>query len=299
MRQFINKLILLTFFALFLGVNFSPNALAYGGLINNGDFESGHTQWYEALLINGSLTPVNNIIQSGNNGGSGNYYAYMYSSSIGQDMLFSNDFVLPSDYDSLLLNFDSKYRLGYDSSCISGFNVTAVGLSDVTTSEVITTATLNNANNTFSSQDSYSNRSVLLGSGLTARAGHTIRLTVFSITDDPNCEQVLYLDNVSLQNGKLTPVYRFYNFIQGVHFYTANQAEATNVKNNMATTYRYEGISYFANTNQESGTTPVYRFYNFIQGVHFYTANQAEATNVNNNMPATYRYEGVSYFAFP
>jgi hypothetical protein len=93
------------------------------------------------------------------------------------------------------------------------------------------------------------------------------------------------------------PVHRFYNFKQGVHFYTANQTEATHVNNTMGHTYRYEGISYFTyRNNSTANTMPVHRFYNFKQGVHFYTANQTEATHVNNTMGHTYRYEGVAYY---
>lgn len=94
----------------------------------------------------------------------------------------------------------------------------------------------------------------------------------------------------------MIPVYRFYNFKQGVHFYTANQAEATNVNNNMTSTFRYEGIAYQTYAVPQSSTAPVYRFYKFGQGVHFYTADQAEASYVNDHLFSTYRYEGVSYY---
>ena len=40
----------------------------------------------------------------------------------------------------------------------------------------------------------------------------------------------------------------------------------------------------------------MHRFYNYRQGVHFYTANQAEATFLNDNRAGTYRYEGVAYY---
>lgn len=95
-----------------------------------------------------------------------------------------------------------------------------------------------------------------------------------------------------------SPVYRFYNFKQGVHFYTANDAERRVVQNNYASTYRYEGIASLAQATQVAGTVPVYRFYNYLQGVHFYTSNQAEAANVATNMQGTYRAEGIAYYAY-
>lgn len=94
----------------------------------------------------------------------------------------------------------------------------------------------------------------------------------------------------------MIPVYRFYNFKQGVHFYTANQYEASNVNNDQSSTYRYEGVSYYTYANQEYGTAPLYRFYKFSQGVHFYTSNQQEASTVNNTQSSTYKFEGVSYY---
>lgn len=94
----------------------------------------------------------------------------------------------------------------------------------------------------------------------------------------------------------MIPVYRFYNFKQGVHFYTSNQAEATYVNNNLGHTFKYEGVAYQAYSYQLSNSSPMHRFYKFRQGVHFYTPNQVEATTVNNTASSTYRYEGISYF---
>ena len=43
---------------------------------------------------------------------------------------------------------------------------------------------------------------------------------------------------------------------------------------------------------------PVHRFYNFKNNSHFYTVNQPEATYINDNLYATYRYEGVDFSAY-
>lgn len=94
----------------------------------------------------------------------------------------------------------------------------------------------------------------------------------------------------------MIPVHRFYNFRQGVHFYTANQAEATNINNNLNHTYKYEGVAYQTYRYQAYGTTAVHRFYKFNQGVHFFTSSQKEASYVNGALFNTYRYEGISYY---
>ncbi len=93
-----------------------------------------------------------------------------------------------------------------------------------------------------------------------------------------------------------SPVYRFYNFRVGVHFYTNNEQEYRSVLANSSTTYRYEGIAYHSFATPVTNSIPVHRFYNFRQGVHFYTANQAEATFLNDNRASTYRYEGIAYY---
>lgn len=91
-------------------------------------------------------------------------------------------------------------------------------------------------------------------------------------------------------------VHRFYNKKTGTHFYTGNQAEASRVNDTMYTTYRYEGIAFYADAEEHYDSTAMHRFYKFNQGVHFYTGVQSEATAVNSTMSNTYRYEGVPFY---
>ena len=93
----------------------------------------------------------------------------------------------------------------------------------------------------------------------------------------------------------LMPVYRFYNVRAGVHLYTADEAEKTSVQKNLSSTYRYEGVGYWIDTSDPVNSNPLYRFYNFRKGVHFYTADEAEKNSVQKNLSSTYRYEGVAY----
>lgn len=100
----------------------------------------------------------------------------------------------------------------------------------------------------------------------------------------------------SVQGPGMLPVHRFYDFLNGTHFYTTNQQEATLINDTEYNTYHYEGIAYYANTSPSPNMVPVYRFYDFINGSHFYTTNQQEATTINNTEYNTYRYEGISYY---
>ena len=293
--------------SILISIGFSAIARAdYGGLISNGDFESGHAYWYEGFYSSGTLSQSNTIITYDNTlAANGSWFAMLMSSggTLGyQDVLASNDFILPGGTDSLLLNFDSEFSILQQSSCnaVNGTDLAYVNLYDATKGQTISTITINDANQTsYTPQTSYNNHSLIFGPGLSGYAGDSMYIFFSFVTNDPNCTQVLYLDNVSLHDSALTPVYRFYNFLDGSHFYTSNQAEATNVRDNLTYNYTYEDISYFTNTNQVPGTIPVYRFYDFLNGSHFYTANQAEATNVNNNMYTTYTYEGVAFYVYP
>ncbi|MEI8080321.1 MAG: right-handed parallel beta-helix repeat-containing protein [Actinomycetes bacterium] len=91
------------------------------------------------------------------------------------------------------------------------------------------------------------------------------------------------------------PVYRFYNPKKAVHFYTADPAEKADVITHLSSVYQYEGVAYVVNTGNPANNQPLWRFYNFKQGVHFYTASDSEKANTIANLSATYRFEGEAY----
>jgi hypothetical protein len=91
------------------------------------------------------------------------------------------------------------------------------------------------------------------------------------------------------------PVYRFYNNLTGVHFYTISGSERDTVLNNYPQ-FLYEGAVFWAYNNNEVGTSPVYRFYNTRLGTHFYTQSESEKNFVIANYPV-FTYEGAVYYA--
>lgn len=96
------------------------------------------------------------------------------------------------------------------------------------------------------------------------------------------------------------PVYRFYDPVSGDHFYTPSETEKTNLEGNPDTSYRYEGIAFYAYPDDAfDGTIPVYRFYNSNSGDHFYTRSEAEKATLIANPGWSYRYEGVGWYGFP
>ena len=91
------------------------------------------------------------------------------------------------------------------------------------------------------------------------------------------------------------PVYRFYNFKKGVHFFTASETERRNVVARLSSTYRPEGVSYAFDASGTVNSVPLYRFYNYRKGTHFYTASVVERDEVIRKLWRTYRYEGPQW----
>jgi hypothetical protein len=95
----------------------------------------------------------------------------------------------------------------------------------------------------------------------------------------------------------LTPVYRFYNAVNGEHFYTDNPLERDNVIATLPD-FQYEGPVFQVYASQTATTSPVYRFFNHNDGTHFYTMSAAERDNVLATIPVL-SYEGVAYYVWP
>jgi len=93
----------------------------------------------------------------------------------------------------------------------------------------------------------------------------------------------------------LMPVWRFYNMRTRTHFYTADATEHDRVINTLSSIYRLEGITYNVNTANPQNCSPLWRFYNKVNGSHFYTADPAEMARIRATMTSTYSYEGPAY----
>ncbi|MEI7814868.1 MAG: hypothetical protein WCJ13_08760 [Coriobacteriia bacterium] len=105
---------------------------------------------------------------------------------------------------------------------------------------------------------------------------------------------------------------RFFNKQTGVHFYTADNAEYLNVKNNLQAIYRYDGPAYnvrltdlamfgpvgqseLTNKGRFSPSLPIFRFYNGTTNAHFYTANLSEI-NGGASLAGTFKFEGTAFY---
>lgn len=92
------------------------------------------------------------------------------------------------------------------------------------------------------------------------------------------------------------PAYRFFNTRTGAHFYTTDEAERTNVQNNLSPPFSFDGPAFSVASAFSPGLSPVHRFFNTRTGVHFYTISEEERANAVANLPQ-FRYEGVAYHA--
>jgi hypothetical protein len=92
------------------------------------------------------------------------------------------------------------------------------------------------------------------------------------------------------------PIYRFWNKKTGFHFYTQDEGEKNNIIATLSDTWNYEDVAYYTYSSEQPGTTAVYRFFNKIQGNHFYTTSVTERNDIINNLYATWNYENVAWY---
>lgn len=92
------------------------------------------------------------------------------------------------------------------------------------------------------------------------------------------------------------PLYRFYNRRNGSHFYTASPGERDQVIALYSNVFTYEGETYKVTPAAGPGKTPVYRFYNVLNGSHFFTASADEAAVVIARWSNVYRLEGPAFY---
>ena len=92
-------------------------------------------------------------------------------------------------------------------------------------------------------------------------------------------------------------VYRFFNTATGAHFYTNSTPERDSIISNLPN-YRYEGVSFYAASQQAPSLSAVARFFNSNSNSHFYTINADERESIKANLPH-FRYEGLTWFASP
>lgn len=110
----------------------------------------------------------------------------------------------------------------------------------------------------------------------------------------PNSSYPKYCSNSNILSHE---VYRFWSPVFKSHFYTIDETEYWQIKNNDKN-WQYEGVAFKAFTSQRTSTVPVYRFWSPIFGKHFYTANSEEFNRLKTTDP-NWVYEKIAFYAYP
>lgn len=92
-------------------------------------------------------------------------------------------------------------------------------------------------------------------------------------------------------------LYRFHRADNKSHFFTASEAEKSNVVATMSATYTLEGVSHHVLAGPTAHAMPVFRLYNRLSGSHFYTMTVSERDSVLSDMPDVFSLEGVAFYA--
>ena len=97
-------------------------------------------------------------------------------------------------------------------------------------------------------------------------------------------------------NSNLTPIYRLYNTLTGVHLYTRGEADRNAVMNKWPEFEFTDGVPAFYASLTNDGKTPIYRLYNTRTGVHLYTRGADDRDAVLNKWSDFEFTDGVPAF---
>jgi len=104
------------------------------------------------------------------------------------------------------------------------------------------------------------------------------------------------------------PVFRFFQYEQGFHFYTADENEKEVIIERSIDgelSYELESVAFRVLDSDRDSLTgesiesalPVYRFFNRDTGSHLYTMDENERDYISNEL-SNYSFDGINYYAF-
>jgi hypothetical protein len=97
----------------------------------------------------------------------------------------------------------------------------------------------------------------------------------------------------------VVPIYRFWSGSLGAHFFTTSAAERTQMIDQQADVWTYEGIAFYVYPDsQPAGTNGVYQFLSHTGIGHFYTISQRERDKLLTFYPLLWIYEDVAWYAY-
>ena len=98
----------------------------------------------------------------------------------------------------------------------------------------------------------------------------------------------------------LTPVYRFWSGILGSHLYTISEQERDKLIYEWSHVWTFEGTVFYAYPEglQPPECKPVYRFWNYVDGRHFFTMLESERDKIINEFAHVFVDEGIAFYAY-
>ena len=90
-------------------------------------------------------------------------------------------------------------------------------------------------------------------------------------------------------------VYRFFDTVQGTHFFTASVAERDAVIATRRDLVYEPSSTFYEHTQPQAGDTAVYRFFDQTYGTHFYTDSPSERASILQNRPDLVA-EGIGFY---
>jgi endonuclease YncB( thermonuclease family) len=107
----------------------------------------------------------------------------------------------------------------------------------------------------------------------------------------------LFISTGALGDGS-SDLYRFLNTNTFSHYYTANEVERDLLIRNPRAGFIYKGPVWSVKAVPDDEAVPVYRFFNQITGVYFYTASTEEKAYFEEILP-NWIFEGIAWYTYP
>ncbi|MGI4793486.1 MAG: hypothetical protein ACRYG8_05245 [Janthinobacterium lividum] len=91
-------------------------------------------------------------------------------------------------------------------------------------------------------------------------------------------------------------VFRFFDRVDGTHFYTASAHERDALVTTRSSEMAYEGIAFYEDEAPQAGDTAVFRFFDTVHGTHLFTQNASEKASILATRPDLVS-EGIAFYA--
>ena len=91
-------------------------------------------------------------------------------------------------------------------------------------------------------------------------------------------------------------VFRFFDKMDGTHFYTASTNERDALVTTRSSEMAYEGTAFYEDALPQAGDTAVYRFFDTAHGTHLFTQNASEKASILATRPDLVS-EGIAFYA--